>query len=113
MVMADPDRLRQAVGNLLANALRHAPGSRIVAEVSSIEDEGRWAAITVSDEGPGISSDLRPRLFERFTVGGKSHGLGLGLYLVRQIAEAHGGQVSLDERYQNGARFRVMIPQVD
>src|SRR5207248_7179487 len=97
-VEGDPARIRQAIENLLANALKHSPdGVPVEIEVAREKrEDGAWAVISVKDGGPGIPSDLRPRLFTRFASGPNSTGLGLGLYLAHNIARAHGGALTLD-----------------
>jgi signal transduction histidine kinase len=72
---------------------------------------GNVAVITVKDAGPGITPDLLPRLFTRFTSGGAKRGLGLGLYLARGIAQAHGGTLTVDSTPGKGASFRLELPQ--
>jgi two-component system, OmpR family, sensor kinase len=112
MVMADPARLRQVLSNLVANALKHTPtGKAVSVEVSRQERPGgAWARLTVSDQGPGIPPHLMPRLFERFVRGPQSSGLGLGLYLARQISLAHGGTLEVHSVPGQGARFELAIP---
>jgi len=109
---ADPDRLRQALENLLANALKHSPPGRPVTVRVESEDrpDGQWAVITVSDRGEGIAPEVLPRIFERYAAGSGSPGLGLGLYLARQIAEAHGGALSVTSTPGRGARFAFAFP---
>jgi two-component system OmpR family sensor kinase len=68
------------------------------------------AWVCVSDRGPGIPPDVLPRLFERYAAGPGSAGLGLGLYLARGIAEAHGGSLTVESRPGEGARFTVTLP---
>jgi PAS domain S-box-containing protein len=87
--VADPGRLAQALDNLLDNAVRH--GTPPIGLIGAVDDVVR---ICVTDAGPGIPPDLVPRLFERFAVTGPSGGTGLGLYLVREIALRHGGDVT-------------------
>jgi two-component system, OmpR family, sensor kinase len=108
----DADRLRQAVENLVANALHHSPPGAAVAVTvdQEVRDDGPWAVILVHDEGPGIPPATRPHLFERFQHGPGSQGLGLGLYLARQIAQAHGGDLTLADGYQTGAHFQLAVP---
>ena len=110
--MADADRLRQALENLLSNALRYSPeGMPVIVEVhTERQEESTWAAITVHDAGPGISPELLPRLFTRFASGGSNKGLGLGLYLAHGIALAHGGTLTVDSRPGKGASFRLALP---
>ena len=110
--MADADRLRQALENLLGNALRHSPeGMPVIVEVTTERRENTtWAVITVQDAGPGIAPDLLPRLFTRFASGGNTKGLGLGLYLARGIAIAHGGTLTADAIPSKGASFRLALP---
>lgn len=113
VVQADPDALRQAVENLLANAIKHSPdGVPVTLEV--IEDEtesGSKVVIAVRDEGPGIAPEVMPRLFERFASGPGSGGLGLGLYLARGIAEAHGGTLAVGSEPERGTTFRLSLPK--
>jgi signal transduction histidine kinase len=68
------------------------------------------AVIAVRDAGPGIAPELLPKLFTRFGAGGNTKGLGLGLYLVRGIAEAHGGTITVDSTPGKGATFRLSLP---
>jgi two-component system OmpR family sensor kinase len=111
---ADPARLRQALENLVANALKHSPeGVPVdVGVESETRDDGEWAIVTVRDEGAGIAPDLIPRLFTRFGAGPGSTGLGLGLYLARSIAEAHGGTLAVNSTPGEGTSFRLSLPCV-
>jgi signal transduction histidine kinase len=106
----DPDLLREAVANLLTNALRHTPPAAPVRVVIVEEDGGARATVQVSDQGPGIAPDLLPHLFERFTTGTGSTGLGLGLYLAREIARTHGGIVTVASEAGRGTTFRLTLP---
>jgi signal transduction histidine kinase len=106
---ADPQRLRQALGNLIDNALRHGAGDVILA--ARAVDGG--AEIEVRDGGPGFPPELGTRVFERFTRGGDARaerGAGLGLAIVQAIAEAHGG--SAEAVPGPGAAVRIQLPQV-
>jgi signal transduction histidine kinase len=69
--------------------------------------------VTIIDRGPGIASEVVPTLFQRFSRGSGSVGLGLGLYLARGISEAHGGSLEVDSRVGGGARFVVRLPLQD
>ena len=111
---ADPVRLQQVFLNLLQNAVKFsAPGGRIEVQVSTC---GSRAAVTVRDFGQGISADFLPYVFDRFRQGDASAtrrhgGLGLGLALVRQLVELHGGAVrALSEGSGRGATFEVTLP---
>ena len=66
--------------------------------------------VTVEDRGPGIPPDVLPRLFQRFTSGPGSVGLGLGLYLARGITEAHAGSLEVDSAPGRGTRFTMRLP---
>ncbi|WP_257455245.1 GAF domain-containing sensor histidine kinase [Archangium lipolyticum] len=112
VLVADPDRLRQALSNLVANAQKHSPsGLPVTVEVESrTRTDGTWAVLAVVDQGAGVAPDVLPRLFERFTRGPKSSGLGLGLYLARQIALAHGGTLEVHSSPGKGARFELSLP---
>lgn len=109
-VWADPDRVAQVVTNLLENAQRHGSG-RIDLRLSERE---RGAApgveIRVDDQGPGVPADIRTRVFTRFWHTGTAGGSGLGLYIVRGVVEAHGGDVSIEDAPGGGASVRAWLP---
>jgi len=116
LLHADPDRLAQALRNLARNAIEHtAEGTGLVRlEVERVApDRIRFAVI---DDGPGIPAAERERIFERFhrvdaARSRESGGAGLGLAIVRAIAEAHGGQVhAADRRDGSGARLELILP---
>ncbi|MBI3543693.1 MAG: HAMP domain-containing histidine kinase, partial [Deltaproteobacteria bacterium] len=103
-------RLEQILTNLLTNAIRYASGQPI--EVTMLE-RGGHAVLEVRDHGPGISAEDQERIFQRFERAGKNGvlgGLGLGLYIVRQIARAHGGDVRVESKLGAGASFVVELP---
>jgi signal transduction histidine kinase len=112
VAQVDATRVRQALENLLANALRYSPAEEPIEVTIAREarDTGAWAVITVRDRGPGIAPERMPALFDRFQTGPGSDGLGLGLYLVRGIAEAHGGTVEAESTPGSGAAFRLALP---
>ena len=112
VLIGDPERLRQALSNLVANALKHSPpGGAVTVEVErQTREDGSWAVVSVSDQGPGVPPHLLPRLFERFARGAGSSGLGLGLFLARQIALAHGGTLEVHSEPGRGARFVLSVP---
>jgi two-component system OmpR family sensor kinase len=111
---ADPDRLQQALENLLANAVGHSPAGGVVrVEVCETTREGEpdpWIQVRVTDHGPGVPPALLPRIFECFSTGPGSVGLGLGLYLARRIAFAHGGTLAVESEYGQGASFVLAWP---
>ena len=107
-VWADPLRLRQALGNLVDNALRHGEGEIVLTARST--GDGR-TDLEVSDRGRGFGGDFTERAFERFTRGNDARtraGTGLGLAIVRTIAEAHGGSASVVPGA--GATVRLSLP---
>ena len=111
LISGDSQRLTQAVMNLASNAASHtAPGEPIWIGSSLAEQEAR---IWVRDDGPGIPNQEQRLIFERFarsqSVRGSS-GAGLGLSIVKAIAEAHGGRVELDSTLGAGAQFTIVIP---
>jgi signal transduction histidine kinase len=113
-VSADPNRLRQCLDNLLANAVRYSPrGGQVTI---SLAREGRGgvdgARITVQDQGPGVPAELVPRLFQRFARDPGSSGMGLGLFLASQIATAHAGALTLDSSPGTSARFSLWLPNL-
>lgn len=109
-VEADADRIRQIVANLLSNALKFTPaGGRVTMAVA---DREGYAVIDVSDTGPGIPVDEVDRVFDRFYRGRaiRAGGSGIGLAVVRDLARAHGGDVSVEIRPEGGSRFQVVLP---
>jgi len=107
----DPDKIQQIVGNLVDNALRHGDGT-VRLELTQAEVDGApGAQLTVSDEGEGIGSEGRARIFARFWQAGNAKtGTGLGLYIVKGLVEAHGGTIELADNPGGGARFVVRLP---
>ncbi|WP_437305606.1 sensor histidine kinase [Sorangium sp. So ce388] len=106
----DGARIEQVVQNLLTNALKYGGGSPI--EVS-VERDGATAKLTVRDHGPGIAAEDRDRVFEpfqRIASTYKSQSLGLGLYIVREIVQAHGGSIVIESPDSGGAAFVVRLP---
>ncbi len=104
------DELHRLTINLIENALRHTPpGSEI--RVSTRVVHGQ-AELVVEDDGPGVPEEIAPTLFERFVRGAGDRGgsFGLGLAIVRAVAESHGGSVTLSDRVPQGARFVVDLP---
>jgi PAS domain S-box-containing protein len=106
----DPLRLDQIVTNLVSNALKYGEGKPIVIELRSTSTHAR---LTVHDHGPGIPAEEQRRIFEPFERAGDSAegGSGLGLWIVRRLAEAHGGEVSVASASGKGARFVVELPR--
>jgi two-component system OmpR family sensor kinase len=102
----DPARLRQAVENLVDNAIRHVrPGGTI--EVEAQIDDG-VACVSVRDSGPGFPPEILPRAFEPFARGDGA-GAGLGLAIVRAVAEAHGGTASAENLPEGGSRVEIVL----
>jgi two-component system sensor histidine kinase TctE len=99
-VMAHEWALRELVRNLLHNAVKHTPPGTLLAVHLAVD--GRHAALTVADGGPGIPETLRERLFQPFAAGAASSGSGLGLAICREIVQSLGGQLQLNNREQRG-----------
>jgi signal transduction histidine kinase len=108
----DRTRLEQLLTNLVGNAVRHGGDGDVALEVSVVGDR---AVITVADAGPGIAPEDQARVFDPFAQGrqGAGGGLGLGLYIARAIAEAHGGALTLESAPGHGATFRLQLPALD
>jgi signal transduction histidine kinase len=110
-VPADRDRLRQALANLVDNAIKYTPPGGRVGIAAAVD--GDAVLIRVSDTGPGISAQDMPRIFDRLYRGDQSRatrGLGLGLSLVRAYVEAQGGSVTVDSKPGQGSTFMIRLP---
>ena len=117
VVRADRLRLRQVLVNLIENAVKYSAGGEVVVEVRGEERDGRpWAALAVRDQGVGIEAADLGRIFNRFeqvsSAPVRGHvGLGLGLYVARQIARAHGGEVAASSPGRGrGSTFTLLLP---
>ncbi len=112
-LIADAERVQLVIANLLGNALRHTPGGgRIVARVNA---SGRGARFEVEDDGEGIARQYQERIFERFfqVPGAKRGGVGLGLYLSREIVRAHGGEMGVESQPGRGSTFWFTLPAAE
>lgn len=107
-VLADRDKVEQVVTNLLENALRYTDA---VVTVGLLVDDGD-VLVTVTDEGPGIAPDQQRRIFAKFGRGrdARRSGTGLGLFIARGLARAHGGDVSVTSTPGEGATFTLRLP---
>jgi PAS domain S-box-containing protein len=106
----DALRMEQVIENLLGNAMKYAPGKPVRIAVSAHEGV---AELTVADEGPGVAPGAERRIFDRFERAVDSRhygGMGLGLFIAREIVEAHGGSIAVDSAPGTGATFRVHLP---
>ena len=116
-IRADAPKLRQAIDNLVANALKFTPrGGRVRVRVARERgDAGRpMVSFEVSDTGPGIPAAERATIFDRYkqgTRGRAAGGAGLGLAIARGIAEAHGGSITVDTGDLGGAAFKLSVPE--
>jgi two-component system, OmpR family, sensor histidine kinase BaeS len=112
-IRADPGRIRQAIGNLVSNALRYTPAGGSVT-IAAAADE-REATLTVSDTGTGIAAEHIPYLFDRFYRADPSRtratgGTGLGLAIAKSLVEGHGGAITVESDLGRGTTFRVWLP---
>ena len=137
LVLADPDRVRQVLHNLVANALRYTPAGGVITLSATLEtkDEGRttndgntalsfvlgrssFVRFTVEDTGQGIAAADLPHVFERFWRADRARarnqgGSGLGLAIAKQLIEAHGGQIGVASRIDAGSQFWFRLPVAD
>jgi signal transduction histidine kinase len=110
-VRGDRERLKQVLVNLAENAVKYSPPGEEV-EIRAWSENGR-VCVTVSDHGPGISREQHGLIFEKFgraNVGGGKPGTGLGLFIARSIAEAHGGTLDVRSAAGQGAAFTLALP---
>jgi signal transduction histidine kinase len=114
-VPGNADALLSILGNLLSNAVRYTPAGGNVRV--RLHPRDGWARIEVQDTGIGMTQEVRARLFEKFYRGPEArqleaHGLGLGLALVQQLVQAHGGQIEVESEPGKGSTFRVLLPLI-
>jgi signal transduction histidine kinase len=111
LVRADPERLRQVLGNLIDNAVKYSPAGERV-DVRAVALDGT-VQISVADRGPGIQPEDQRLVFEKFgrvSNGSSKPGTGLGLYIARSITEAHGGTLGVSSTPGRGATFTLRLP---
>jgi signal transduction histidine kinase len=109
----DPGRLEQIIGQLLSNALRHGDEGT---SVLTLKGSDNRVEISLHSHGPAIPAELLPRLFDPFQIGPRPPGtprrsIGLGLFIVKELVSAHGGDVSVESREGAGTRFTVTLPK--
>ncbi|HTC69030.1 MAG TPA: ATP-binding protein [Acidothermaceae bacterium] len=102
----DPDKLDQILANLVDNAIRHGAGKVTI----TLAPDGDGLTLTVSDHGEGVADEIRNLVFRRFWRAGRRGGTGLGLYIVKGLVVAHGGEVGVADAPGGGAAFRVALP---
>ncbi|WP_437591694.1 GAF domain-containing sensor histidine kinase [Sorangium sp. So ce1000] len=111
VVVADRDRLRQALENLVSNALKHSPPGKwvLIKLTSELIAGAEYVHVDVIDYGCGVPPELLPRIFDRFVTNGHASGIGLGLYLASRIAAAHGATLAVSSHPGSGATFRLSL----
>ncbi len=114
-ILADPAKFTQIITNLISNAVKYSPSGGTVTISSQIHGDGKSIEIAVQDEGIGIPPDQLDRVFERFQRVASSatrniRGSGLGLYIVKQLVELHGGRIWVTSQPGKGSRFALILP---
>jgi signal transduction histidine kinase len=111
----DPDRMAQAIGNILSNAIKFTPAGGRVSVIAKIEED--LLSMQVADSGPGIPLEEQEKIFQPFYRVRQGHriveGMGLGLSIARDIVTAHGGKIELESTpggRSAGSRFHIKIP---
>ena len=110
-ILADPIRLDEVLNNLVSNAIKHSPqGGKVIVRQSKPDAE--HLRVSVIDQGPGVPEGSQSRIFERFyrAPGQKVDGVGLGLFISREIMRAHEGRIGLRERTENLTEFFIDVP---
>ena len=109
-IRADPQRLGQLLSNLLGNAVVHGAANAPIRVEARVQ--GGMLRLAVTNQGAPIPEEIRPSLFLPFSRGGKAslQGLGLGLYIASQIAQAHGGRIDVESDEANGTTFALAMP---
>jgi len=114
VIQADKDRLTQVIRNLIDNALKFTNYTQVISVTVELEiNKKDKVLISVKDTGEGISKDVFPRLFTKFTTSDSSIGTGLGLYICKNIVEAHGGKIWAENNENgSGATFKFTLPVI-
>jgi signal transduction histidine kinase len=111
-IAGDATKIAWALSNLISNAIRYTPtGGRV--RIEAAPQDGT-VLVAVSDTGPGIPPEQRERIFQRFVQGGdggEAGAAGLGLAIVRDIVQAHGGRIHLESEMGKGSRFTLELPR--
>jgi len=111
-ILADPVRLEQVIGNLIDNAIKYTPPGHAVTITAGQEAEQAWVRVT--DTGPGITPEEQALIFTPFYRGKHAkriqQGMGLGLSIARDSAEAHNGQITLESTPGQGSQFTLWLP---
>jgi PAS domain S-box-containing protein len=106
----DADKVDQILANLIENAVRHGAGTVTTVVEPATVAGGPGVAVSVRDQGPGIAPELAPRVFGRFWRAKRRGGAGLGLFIVKGLVEAHGGEIIVQQAPGGGAEFRFTMP---
>lgn len=115
VVRADPNRLRQALLNLIGNAIKYTPDRGVIQVHASTtqRDDRPFAAIAIQDDGPGMSDEVLSTIFEPYNRGGepeRNTGLGLGLFISREIVRQMGGDIEVESQLGAGSTFTAFFP---
>ena len=113
LVMADPMRIRAVLSNLVANGLRYTPRDGAIHIAGEADAAANRVAISVSDNGSGISPEALPHIFDRFYKSRDSLGTGLGLAIAKQLVNAHGGEISAHSELGRGTTIRFTLKMKD
>ena len=112
-IVADRERIVQVMMNVVSNAIKYTPVGSVI-EIHTDQKE-QWVTVSVSDNGPGIPDEQKPRIFDMFYSGANKvvdsrRSLGLGLSLCKSIVTAHGGTISVSDNQPNGTVFTFTLP---
>ncbi|MDH5674841.1 MAG: response regulator [Myxococcales bacterium] len=115
VMSADRQRLSQVLGNLVNNAVKYSPPGSLVRLGWSADES--WVRFEVSDQGPGVPTSERPRLFRKFSrlstkPSGDERSTGLGLFIAKTLVEAHGGEIDVRNNPEGGATFFFGVPRI-
>jgi signal transduction histidine kinase len=109
-VWLDRDKVDQILANLIENAVRHGAGTVTTVVEPAVVAGAPGVAVAVRDQGPGIAPEVAPRVFARFWRAKRRGGAGLGLFIVKGLVEAHGGEIIVQQAPGGGAEFRFTMP---